>query len=192
MKHKKKIKKLGRDKSHRKAMLSNLASSLIISEYVVTTLPKAKACKKMIDKLISVGKQKTKQSHRKLIGTLKDPMVVGKIEDVLVSRFKNRIGGYTKTVRIGKRKGDNAQLMKIFFIDSEIVRKEKKIKVKTKKRKKEQKRESKEKDSEKGVLEKVRSLRERMRSRKDDKTSTQDNRAKTLTKAGAQKTRSGI
>lgn len=193
MKKRIKKRKLGRDRAHRKALLSNMASSLILSEYIVTTEAKAKTCKQHIEKLISKGKRDPKHASRYMQRVLKDPLASQKIIEVLVKRFEDRNGGYTKIVKIKRRKGDNAKLVKLFFVGSEIVREKKKVRVKKSEKKETKKKAEKEQAEKKGgVLGKVKALRSKITSQRDDQKLRKEERKRTTGQAGVQKTRSGI
>lgn len=135
MRHRNTVKKLGRDKSHRDIMVSNLASDLILNEYIVTTVAKAKACKSYVDRVISTAKNDGLASQRKIEKLLRDKLASDKVVKVLKDRFKDRVGGFTTSIRIGRRKGDNAQMMKLVLIGSKAF-KDKKVKVSKSKQKK--------------------------------------------------------
>lgn len=180
-----KVKKLGRSKSHREAMLSNIASSLILNEYIVTTKAKAKACKAYIGKVITVGKKKSLNARRKVIKLLGDKIAADKVFDVLSDRYKDRVGGYSYMVRLGTRKGDNAAMVKLILVGAEPVRE--KSKVKTKKKIKDEKKKKKEQEKKRSILDRVRDLRGKL---KDDKVKKDqfEGRSKQVEK----KSRSGI
>lgn len=133
MRHRVKGKRLGRDKDHRKALFKNLITSLILHEEVKTTEPKAKAVKGLVDRLISKAKAGTLHSRRLLASFLPSQEAVAKIMDTLGPRFKNRSSGFTRITRLGRRKGDQAAIVKM-----ELTEKgEEKIKEKVEKKKKE-------------------------------------------------------
>jgi large subunit ribosomal protein L17 len=193
---KKRIKKykLGRHKAHKEALLSNLASSLILNEYIVTTESKAKACQQYIDKLISKAKDGSEHAMRQIEASLNDRISSDKIKEVIAQRYKDREGGYTRIVRIKRRKGDNAQLVKLFFIDAVLIREKKKVKVKKSKKQSQKKKvDKKVQDQRKGVFGRVRELREKMGSRKGEaKVREEDHGKRSSHPEGVQKTRSGI
>lgn len=191
MRHKKRVKKLGKDTAHRRAMLSNMASSLIISEYIKTTIPKAKACKSLVDRLISLGKKGSLHTHRRLESILRDPLAVDKLESVLVNRYKDRIGGYVSMVRIGHRKGDNAPMAKLVLIGSEPFRKPKKVLTR---RKKKQQKLSKKESTKKGrsVLDRVREIKGRAEKREKISISKQKAQIGKKAEGIKAKSRSGI
>ena len=108
MRHAKKGKKLGREKAPRKALLNNLATSLILYEKIVTTEAKAKALRPFVEKLITRSKIKSVHNKQILNKTLKDKKAVQKILDVLGPKYKERKGGYTRIIKMKRRLGDGA------------------------------------------------------------------------------------
>src|SRR5437667_9426628 len=122
MRHKFAGYKLKRDVSARKALLRNLATSVIDAERVVTTVPKAKAVKPLVERLITLAKQDTLHSRRQAAAVLTTPKSVKKLFDSLGTRFGQRSGGYTRIVRLGPRKGDGAEQAMIELVGSELVK----------------------------------------------------------------------
>lgn len=117
MRHLKAHRKLGRATSHREALLRNLATSLINHEKILTTLPKAKELRGVVDRLITYGK-KGGLSHRRLAAQIcYDKVSVKKLFDELAGRFKDRPGGYTRIIKRGPRLGDGAMMAFIEFVD---------------------------------------------------------------------------
>lgn len=102
--------KLSRTSSHRRALLRNLATSLFQHEKINTTLPKAKELARYSERLITIARSGGLNSIRALNREIKDQKVLRKVIDVLVPRYQNRNGGYTKIFRMGPRKGDSAQM----------------------------------------------------------------------------------
>ena len=117
MKHNITQKKLNRTTSHRKALLMNLSNALIKHEQITTTLPKAKALRPFVEKIITLGKNGDLKSRRKAISILQDDKNIKKIFDVIADRYKERSGGYTRIVKIGNRFGDNAPTAIIELVD---------------------------------------------------------------------------
>jgi len=117
MQHNIKHRKLNRTSSHRKALLMNLSNALIKHEQITTTLPKAKELRPFVEKIITLGKKGDLQSRRKAISILQDDKNISKIFDVFADRYKERLGGYTRIVKIGNRFGDNAPTAIIELID---------------------------------------------------------------------------
>lgn len=126
MRHGMKQKRLGRPTDHRKAMMANMAASLIKHEQIKTTLPKAKALRPYVEKLITLGKQaaakpQTSLAKRRLaISKLRDDAPVKKIFDVLAERYEGRNGGYIRVMKAGFRYGDNAPMAIIELVDRDM------------------------------------------------------------------------
>src|SRR5262252_9892228 len=114
--------KLKRDQGARKALLRNLVTSVILQERVVTTVPKAKAVKPLVDKMITLGKRDTLHTRRQAASFLETPKSVKKLFDTLGTRFGQREGGYTRIVRLGFRKGDGAEQAMIELVGRELVK----------------------------------------------------------------------
>src|SRR5665647_3060373 len=117
MRHKKLGRRFSRDSSHRQAMFSNLAASLIRHEQIVTTLAKAKDLKRVIDKYITLAKRGDLNSRRLAASRLRDEDMAKKLFDTLAPRYKNRSGGYSRVVKAGFRYGDSAPRAVIELID---------------------------------------------------------------------------
>ncbi|WP_306148349.1 MULTISPECIES: 50S ribosomal protein L17 [unclassified Roseibium] len=117
MRHGKSGRKLNRTASHRKAMFANMAASLIKHEQIVTTLPKAKEMKPIIDKLITLGKRGDLHARRQAISQIRDVAMVKKLFDTLGDRYKDREGGYSRVLKAGFRYGDNASMAVIELVD---------------------------------------------------------------------------
>lgn len=126
MKHGIKQRKLNRSTSHRKAMLANMAASLIKHEQITTTLPKAKELRPFVEKLITLGKQandnpeKALANRRLAISRMRDEAQVKKLFDVLAERYSGRPGGYTRIMKAGFRYGDAAPMAVIELVDRDI------------------------------------------------------------------------
>jgi len=117
MRHGKAGRKLNRTSSHRKAMFANMAASLIKHEQIVTTLPKAKEMKPIIDKLITLGKRGDLHARRQAISQIRDTAMVAKLFETLGERYKDRNGGYSRVLKAGFRYGDNAPMAVIELVD---------------------------------------------------------------------------
>jgi large subunit ribosomal protein L17 len=117
MRHKKLGRRFGRQSAHRQAMFSNMAASLIRHEQIVTTLPKAKDLKRVIDKYITLAKRGDLNSRRLAAARLGDEDMVKKLFDTLAPRYKNRAGGYSRVVKAGFRYGDSAPRAVIELVD---------------------------------------------------------------------------
>jgi len=110
MRHGRKTKKLGRTKSHRKAMLTNMAASLFLYHVITTTEAKAKEVKKLADKLITLAKRGDLHAHRQVYDVIKDRKLVKKLFDEIAPKLVDREGGYTKVLKLATRRGDGASL----------------------------------------------------------------------------------
>src|ERR1700690_2477818 len=111
--------KLGRTTSHRRSLLRNLATSLIVEERIETTIPKAKALKPIVEKMITLGKRGDLSARRQAIAYLMTSAAVDKLFDTISPRFGDREGGYTRIVLTGLRKGDGGQKAFIELLGSE-------------------------------------------------------------------------
>jgi large subunit ribosomal protein L17 len=120
MRHRKLGRRFSRDSSHRQAMFSNLAASLIHHEQIVTTLPKAKDLRRVIEKFITLGKRGDLNSRRLLIARLGSEDMAKKVFDVLAPRYKDRNGGYTRVLKAGFRFGDSAPRAVIELVDRDV------------------------------------------------------------------------
>ena len=120
MRHQNSGRKLNRTASHRKAMFANMAASLIQHEQIVTTLPKAKEIRPIVEKLVTLGKRGDLHARRQAISQIRDVAVVGKLFDAIASRYANRNGGYLRIMKAGFRHGDNAPLAVIEFVNRDV------------------------------------------------------------------------
>jgi large subunit ribosomal protein L17 len=120
MNHGKAHRKFNRRSDHRKAMLANLAASLIKHEQIVTTLPKAKDLRPVVEKLVTLGKRGGLHARRQAIAQMRDIAMVKKLFDVIGPRYKERNGGYTRVLKAGFRYGDSAPVAVIEFVDRDI------------------------------------------------------------------------
>lgn len=109
--------KLNRTSSHRKAMFANMAASLIEHEQIVTTLPKAKELKPIMDKLVTLAKKGDLSARRQAISQVRNKEAVQKLFEVFGERYKDRNGGYTRVLKAGFRHGDNAPVAVIELVD---------------------------------------------------------------------------
>jgi large subunit ribosomal protein L17 len=122
MRHRKGGFKLKRDIGARRSLLKGLATSVIEHERVVTTVPKAKAVKPLVEKMITLAKRDTLHSRRQAAAFLSSPGAVKKLFDKLGTRFGQREGGYTRLVRLGWRRGDGAEQAMVELVGSELVK----------------------------------------------------------------------
>ena len=117
MRHGNANRKLNRTSAHRKAMFANMSASLIKHEQIVTTLPKAKELRPIVEKLITLSKRGDLHARRQAISQMKDETQVAKLFAVLGERYKDRQGGYIRILKAGFRYGDNAPLAVIELVD---------------------------------------------------------------------------
>ena len=120
MRHGNSGRKLSRTASHRKAMFANMSAALIKHEQIVTTLPKAKDLRPIVEKLITLGKRGDLHARRQAIAQIRDEGQVAKLFSVLGPRYKERQGGYIRILKAGFRYGDNAPLAVIEFVDRDV------------------------------------------------------------------------
>jgi len=112
--------RFNRTVEHRKAMFANMCQALIKHEQIVTTLPKAKDLRPVVEKLVTLGKRGDLHARRQAISQIKDVALVKKLFDVLGPRYKDRNGGYTRVLKAGFRFGDNAPMAVIEFVDRDV------------------------------------------------------------------------
>ena len=117
MRHGKKFNHLGRTSSHRAAMLSNMASSLIIHKRIVTTVAKAKALRVYVEPIITRSKEATTHNYRTAFSYLQDKVAVTELFTVVGGKVASRPGGYTRILKTGNRAGDNAEMAMIELVD---------------------------------------------------------------------------
>jgi large subunit ribosomal protein L17 len=117
MRHQKSGRKLGRNSPHRTAMFRNLATSLLIHETVRTTLPKAKELRRVVEPLITLGKEDSVAHRRLAFSRLRDQAAVGRLFTELGPRFKARPGGYLRILKMGYRMGDSAAMAIVQLVD---------------------------------------------------------------------------
>ena len=126
MRHLKSGSKLGKQPAHRRAVLRNLVTNLIEKERIHTTILRAKATRRIAEKMITLGKRDSLHARRQAAAFLMTPVATEKLFTDLAPRFAQRPGGYTRIVRAGWRLGDGAELAILEFIGSELKKKEKK------------------------------------------------------------------
>ncbi|MBQ4441764.1 MAG: 50S ribosomal protein L17 [Bacteroidales bacterium] len=117
MRHAKRINHLGRTDAHRKAMLSNMATSLIMHKRINTTLTKAKELRKYVEPMVTRSKNDTTYSRRMVFSLLHNKYAVTELFREIAPKVANRPGGYTRILKTGFRKGDNAEMCMIEFVD---------------------------------------------------------------------------
>lgn len=124
MRHRMHGRKLGRTSAHRKAMFRNQLVALFEHERIVTTLPKAKEIRPLAERMVTLARTGTIANRRRILTMVPDKDVVRKLFDEIAPRFMERPGGYTRILRLGRRRGDGAELAIIEFIDFELESKE--------------------------------------------------------------------
>ena len=117
MRHRKSGRQLNRNSSHRKAMMSNMATSLFSHEVIRTTLPKAKELRRFAEPLITIAKEDSVSKRQLAFSRLRDKAVVGKLFTILGPRYKERAGGYTRILKCGFRTGDKAPMAIVELVD---------------------------------------------------------------------------
>ncbi len=117
MRHGNAHRKLNRTAEHRKAMFANMCAALIKHEQIITTLPKAKDLRPIVEKLITLGKRGDLHARRQAVSQMRDVAMVKKLFDVMGPRYKDRNGGYTRIIKAGFRYGDSAAIAVIEFVD---------------------------------------------------------------------------
>ena len=120
MRHRCAHRKLNRTSSHRKAMFKNMAAALLRHEAIVTTLPKAKELRKVVEPLITLAKKPSLANRRLAFARLRDREMVVKLFDVLGPRYETRNGGYTRVLKYGFRPGDNAPRAFMELVDRPV------------------------------------------------------------------------
>ena len=117
MRHRKNTVKLGRTSSQRAALFSSLVSNLILAKRIKTTLPKARAAKRMADKMVTVGKKGTLAARRQALSFLKLDAAVAELFAAVAPAMKDRAGGYTRVIKLGKRISDSSEMCILEWVD---------------------------------------------------------------------------
>ena len=120
MRHGRVHRKLNRTAEHRRAMFANMCAALIKHEQIVTTLPKAKELRPIVEKLVTLGKRGGLAMRRQAISELRDVDMTRKLFETLAPRYMDRDGGYTRIIKAGFRYGDNAAMAVIEFVDRDV------------------------------------------------------------------------
>ena len=126
MRHNRQTHRFGRSYGERQAMLENMVASLLHHQQITTTLPKAKAAKRLADRVIHLGKTDTLAKRRQVFSYLQDHSLTSRLFKEVSPRFKNRKGGYTRILQLSRRKGDGAQLALLELTEKEVIVKESK------------------------------------------------------------------
>ena len=117
MRHGKSGRKLSRTSAHRKAMFANMSAALIKHEQIVTTLPKAKELRPIVEKLVTLGKRGDLHARRQAIAAIGSDELAKRLFDTIAPRYANRNGGYLRIMKAGFRHGDNAAMAVIEFVE---------------------------------------------------------------------------
>ena len=120
MRHGNSGRKLNRTASHRKALFANMAASLIEHEQIVTTLPKAKELRPIVEKLVTLGKRGDLHARRQAIAQIRNETMAKRLFDEIAPRYADRNGGYLRIMKAGFRYGDNAPMAVIEFVDRDV------------------------------------------------------------------------
>lgn len=122
MRHRVGTAKLKRDVGARNSLLKNLVTSVVLNDYIITTVPKAKAAQPLVDNMVTLAKRDTLHARRQAAAFLETPASVKKLFDTIGPKFSQRHGGYTRITRIAFRKGDGAELCKLELVGTELVK----------------------------------------------------------------------
>ena len=120
MNHRKTGRKLGRTSSHRKALFRNMVTSLFEHEQICTTDAKAKELRGVAERMITLGKKGTLHARRQALETIRSKDVTSKVFDELAERYRERPGGYTRVIKVGRRAGDAAPMSIIELVDRDV------------------------------------------------------------------------
>ena len=129
MRHNKTGRRLGRKPDHRQHMMDNMVTSFFMHEKITTTDTRAKELRKVVDKMITLGKRGDLHARRQALQVIRDPKVVGKLFEMVAPRYQDRPGGYTRIIRLENRQGDNAPMAIIELVEEEFTAKPKKAAV---------------------------------------------------------------
>ncbi len=121
MRHNKAGRRLGRNSSHRRAMMRNMVTSLLDHDRITTTDTRAKELRKLADKMITLGKRGDLHARRQALQVIQDKKVVAKLFERIAPRYQERPGGYTRIIKLGARPGDNAPLAVIELVEEEFT-----------------------------------------------------------------------
>lgn len=121
MRHNKSGRRLGRNSSHRSAMMRNMVTSLIMHEKITTTDARAKELRKIAEKMITLGKRGDLHARRQALAVMRERKAVAKLFDMVAPRYKERPGGYTRIFKVGSRLGDNAPMAIVELVEEEFT-----------------------------------------------------------------------
>ena len=126
MRHNKTGRRLGRKPDHRQHMMRNMVTSFFEYEKLTTTVTRAKELRKLVDKMISLGKRGDLHARRQALQVIRDPKIVGKLFEMIAPRYQERPGGYTRIIKLENRQGDNAPMSIIELVEEEFTPKTRK------------------------------------------------------------------
>ena len=126
MRHNKTGRRLGRKPDHRQHMMRNMVTSFFEYEKITTTTTRAKELRKVVDKMMTLGKRGDLHARRQALQVIRDPKVVGKLFELIAPRYQDRPGGYTRILKLENRQGDNAPMAIIELVEEEYTAKAKK------------------------------------------------------------------
>ena len=126
MRHNKSGRRLGRKPDHRQHMMCNMVTSLFAHEKITTTDTREKELRKLVDKMITLGKRGDLHARRQALQVIREPKIVGKLFDLIAPRYQQRPGGYTRIIKLANRQGDNAPMAIIELVEEEFTAKVKK------------------------------------------------------------------
>ena len=118
MRHRKRVIKLGRTSAHRDALLAGLVCNLIVARRIKTTLPKARAARRLADNMVTLGKRGTLAARRQAIAKLRQPLRVRELFDNIAPAFEDRAGGYTRIIKLGKRYSDSSDMVYLEWVEN--------------------------------------------------------------------------
>ncbi len=121
MRHNKTGRRLGRKPDHRQHMMHNMVTSFFQSEKITTTVTRAKELRKLVDRMITLGKRGDLHARRQALQVIRDPQAVAKLFEMIAPRYSNRPGGYTRIIRLENRLGDNAPMAIIELVEEGFV-----------------------------------------------------------------------
>ena len=125
MRHNKTGRRLGRKPDHRQHMMRNMVTSFFEYEKITTTVTRAKELRKLVDKMITLGKRGDLHARRQALQVIRDPKIVGKVFELIAPRYQDRPGGYTRIIKLENRQGDNAPMSIIELVEEEFTAKTK-------------------------------------------------------------------
>ncbi len=127
MRHNKSGRRLGRKPDHRQHMMRNMVTSFFQNEKITTTVTRAKELRKLVDRMITLGKRGDLHARRQALQVIRDQKTVAKLFEMIAPRYATRPGGYSRIIRLDNRQGDNAEMAIIELVEEEFTPKQKKV-----------------------------------------------------------------